>query len=117
MAIVDRLAGRASHVAVATHDAPLAREALRRLRRAGTSAELELLLGLPIRRAAAAARAAGVGIRCYVPYGQPALPYRLRATRQNPRIAWWLARDLLLGGAAARRWVMTCTRSTALARA
>jgi proline dehydrogenase len=111
LAVVNRLAGQARHVAVATHDAPLAREALHRLRAAGTSCELELLFGLPVRRAMEVARMAGVGIRCYVPYGQPWLPYRVADARGNPRIAWWMARDLVLGGAAARHWVAaTCAR-------
>jgi proline dehydrogenase len=117
LAVVNRLAGRARHVAVATHDAPLAREALHRLRSAGTSCELELLFGLPVRRSTEVARAMGVGIRCYVPYGQSSLPYRVADARGNPWIAWWMARDLMLGGAAARHWVTTCARSMMPARA
>jgi proline dehydrogenase len=44
MAVIDRLAGRAAHVAVATHEPRLAEEALTRLAARGTPAELELLL-------------------------------------------------------------------------
>jgi proline dehydrogenase len=116
LAVVNRLAGRARHVAVATHDAPLAREALHRLCSAGTSCELELLLGLPVREATEVARAIGVGIRCYVPYGQPSLPYRVADAGRNPWIAWWMARDLVLGGAAGRHWATTCARSMMPAR-
>src|SRR5271169_4033203 len=47
--LVDVLAGRASHVAIATHDASLAEKSLTRLRAAGTSCELEQLYGLPLR--------------------------------------------------------------------
>jgi proline dehydrogenase len=97
LAVVDRLAGRASHVGVATHDAALAREALRRLRSARTPCELELLLGLPARPALRAAHAAGVPVRWYVPYGHAALPYRLAQAPQNPRIVWWIVRDLVRG--------------------
>jgi len=97
LAVIDRLAGRASHVAVATHDTPLAGEALRRLLAAGTSCEVELLLGLPMRRAMRVAREAGVPVRVYVPYGHASLPYRLSHARQDPRVVWWLCRDLLLG--------------------
>jgi proline dehydrogenase len=97
LAVVDRLAGRARFVAVATHDAPLARIALGWLRAAGTPCELELLFGLPLRRAARVAREAGVGVRLYVPYGQAWLPYRLSEAAHNPALLWWVARDLLGG--------------------
>lgn len=95
LAVIDRLAGRAAHVGVATHDAALAREALRRLRRAKTSCELELLFGLPTRPALREAAAAGVPVRFYVGYGHAALPYRLSEATQNPRVLWWIVRDLV----------------------
>lgn len=85
LAVVDALASRAAEVAVATHDVPLALEALARLRRAGTAAEWELLLGLPRRAAVAAARRAGVPVRVYVPYGQAWLPYALGQVLRQPR--------------------------------
>jgi len=93
LAIVDRLAGRAGSVAVATHDAPLAREALHQLRAAGSACELELLLGLPFARAAAVARALDVRVRLYVPYGEAYLPYELARARSEPRVLWWVVRD------------------------
>lgn len=108
LAIVDRLAGRARHVAVATHDPPLAREALSRLRAAGTPCELELLFGLPVGPVTRLARSAGVPVRFYVPYGYGSLPYHLSHARQNPRIFWWVVRDSLLGRARARAF---CSRS------
>jgi len=95
--VIDRLAGRANHVAVASHDVPLAAEALRRLQAAGTSCELELLYGLPMRKSLALADSLGVGVHVYIPYGKAYLPYALSRLRGNPRIAWWLLRDLLLG--------------------
>jgi proline dehydrogenase len=73
--VVERLAGRAPHVAIATHDAPLASSALRRLQQAGTPCELEVLLGWPSRRALAVAPARRLAARLYVPYGAPHLPY------------------------------------------
>lgn len=85
--VIDRLAGRARSVGVATHDRALAREALARLRAAGTPCELEQLYGL--RRAAPPARV-------YVPYGHGWLPYALANLRRRPRAAWWLVRDLVL---------------------
>jgi proline dehydrogenase len=99
LAVIDRLAGRARQVAVATHDAPLAREALRRLRTAGTPCTQELLFGLPTRPLMRVAREAGVPVRLYVPYGHAMLPYHLAQARQDPRIYWWFIRDLLLGHA------------------
>jgi len=53
--LVDVLAGRASRVAIATHDTRLARESLLRLKRAGTYCELEQLYGLPMRDSVASA--------------------------------------------------------------
>lgn len=97
LAVVDRLAGRARLVAVATHDPPLAREALARLQAAGTSCELELLFGLPIWPALHVARAAGVPVRVYIPFGYAWLPYCLSQARKNPRILLWVLRDQLLG--------------------
>ncbi|OLC32281.1 MAG: hypothetical protein AUH31_01120 [Armatimonadetes bacterium 13_1_40CM_64_14] len=97
LAVIDRLAGRAAHVGVATHDVELAREALRRLRAANTPCELELLLGLPTGLPLRTAAAAGAPVRFYIPYGHSALPYRLSQVPQTPRVAWWIVRDLLAG--------------------
>lgn len=87
LSVVDRLAGRATFVAVATHDRRLAAEALSRLRAGGTPCELEQLYGLPRTPAPA---------RVYLPYGTAWLPYALAHLRRRPRAAWWLARDLAL---------------------
>lgn len=97
LALIDRLAGRAAHVAVATHDPALAEEALQMLAARNTAAELELLLGLPVHGARAVARRLVVPVRIYVPYGHAWLPYSLRAIGRNPRIAFWMLRDALLG--------------------
>ncbi|HVH31812.1 MAG TPA: proline dehydrogenase, partial [bacterium] len=102
LAVIDRLAGRAARVGVATHDVALAREALRRLRAANTPCELELLLGLPTGPSLSTAAAAGAPVRFYVPYGHSALPYRLSQVPQNPRVARWIVRDLLVGPALPR---------------
>jgi proline dehydrogenase len=94
--VIDQLAGRARHVAVASHDAPLAAEALRRLRASGTSCELELLYGLPQRAALDVAVELDVPVRFYVPYGRAYLPYCLAQARRQPRLIWWLLRDSLV---------------------
>lgn len=95
--VIDTLAGRATRVGVATHDAPLAREAIGRLKAKGTPCELELLYALPIEPAAQAARDAGVKTRLYVPYGTAWLPYSIGKAMENPRILAWLARDMITG--------------------
>ena len=69
---------------------PLAREALRRLRAAGTPCELELLFGLPAMPAARAADELSVPVRIYVPYGHATLPYRIADARRDARVLGWL---------------------------
>lgn len=97
LAVVRRLADRgARHVAVATHDAPLAREALGYLKANGAPCCLELLLGLPFEAALREAVAASVPVRVYVPYGAPSVPYHYGDAREDPRIVSWLIQDLLL---------------------
>jgi len=97
LAVVSRLAGRARHVAVATHDVPLAERCVRALQDAGTPVELELLHGLPMRRALGMARRRRVGVRVYVPYGESWLPYSLDYVERHPDVVLRLVRDLLGG--------------------
>jgi proline dehydrogenase len=96
LSIIDRLAGRVPSVAVATHDIPLARECLERLRTTNTRSEVELLFGLPVRPAIRLAREMAMPVRLYVPYGEAYLPYTLSQARQQPRMFWWIIRDTLL---------------------
>jgi proline dehydrogenase len=91
--VVERLAGRARSVAVATHNPELAKACLQRLMEAGTPCELELLFGLPSNAVLTMADAMGVRTRIYVPYGYGWLPYSLLQVRKNPRILWWLLKD------------------------
>lgn len=93
--VIDRLAGRARFVSVATHDVPLAAEAIGRLRRAGTRCNLELLYGLPLRASLRLARELDIGVRLYVPYGSAYLPYALSKLKENPRLLLRLAKDVL----------------------
>jgi proline dehydrogenase len=93
--VIDRLAGKAARVEVATHDVPLALDAITRLTAAGTPVTWELLHGLPMRAALRLATERGIAVRIYVPYGAAYLPYALGKLRNQPRIAWWLLRDLL----------------------
>lgn len=93
--VIDRLAGRAARVAVASHDASLALEAIQRLKAAGSVCELELLYGLPQRASLGVALAEQVPVRFYVPYGRAYLPYCLGQARRQPWLLWWLLRDSL----------------------
>jgi proline dehydrogenase len=95
--VIDRLAGRARHVGVATHDAELAREAVRRLQAAGTPCELEQLFGLPLKASIQVAHEMGTPVRLYVPYGNAWVPYCLSQIRKRPRILWWIAQDAIFG--------------------
>jgi proline dehydrogenase len=109
LAVIDRLAGRAPHVAVATHDPLLAREALRRLQTARTSCEQELLFGLPMRPALRVASLARVPVRLYVPYGEAWLPYCLSQVHRNPHILWWAFKDFFFGWTRQTRQAHPCT--------
>jgi proline dehydrogenase len=102
LALIERLAGRARLVAVATHNVTLACESLRRLTEAGTRCELEQLLGYPLRRSLEVARQFGVPIRFYVPFGHAHLPYSVSHAAAEPWIARQLLVDLVRGGGSGR---------------
>jgi proline dehydrogenase len=93
--LIDRLAGRARHVAVATHDLALSREAIGRLRSAGTACEVEVLLGMPSQQMLDWAKANAVRTRIYVPYGRGFIPNIVGLLRHNPRLALAVARARL----------------------
>lgn len=93
LALVNRVAGKAAFVSVASHDAVLARTALSRLKAAGTPCELELMQGLPRQGAMLVARDLGVRMRTYVPFGEAWTPYTLSSVARNPRVVWWALRD------------------------
>ena len=96
--LVDRLSGLHVPFALATHDPAVLEEALARRTAAGAQSEVELLLGLPIRRPLHVARQSGASIRFYVSYGYPGLPYPFRSVLLRPRLAWLLTQGLVLGG-------------------
>ncbi|MFV1958266.1 MAG: proline dehydrogenase [Planctomycetota bacterium] len=91
--VAKRLAGRAHHVAVATHDVALAERVVGVLQAARTPCELELLHGLPMRAARRLARRRRLPLRVYVPYGASWLPYTMDVVRRNPRILGWMLLD------------------------
>lgn len=95
MEVIRALAGRRNKVAVASHDTPMAEEAIRVLREADTPCVLELLHGLPMRASLAMAHRLGVKVRIYVPFGRGHLPYAIAQVIHKPRLAWWLIKDLV----------------------
>ncbi len=95
LAVVERLAGRAREVAVASHDLALAERSIERLRARGTRVCWELLFGLPLRGARRAARRLRVPVRVYVPFGASWLPYTMDVVRARPTVVPWLVLDRL----------------------
>ncbi len=93
--VIDALAGKASHVAVATHDVKLGETSLRRLAEKDTSRELELLYGLPMRKSLRSAAELGEKVRVYIGYGRAHVPYAVSKVMDNPKMMLWMARDLL----------------------
>ena len=91
--VIRRLSEGAFHVAVATHDRRVAREALRQLRSTGTSCEMEQLSSLP-QNCAPLAESLHVPLRLYIPYGFPSLPYSIWQARTRPQIVGWVLRDI-----------------------
>ncbi len=93
--VIDRLAGRARAVGVATHDVALTEKVVARLRATNTPFELELLYGMPMERSLRWARENKVPVRVYVPFGKGFLPSAVGVLRRNPRLAWLVIKDLL----------------------
>jgi proline dehydrogenase len=95
LAVIDRLAGRARHVGVATHDVALAAEAIARLRASNTPFELELLYGMPMAPSLVWAKEQRVPTRIYVPFGKGFIPSAVGVLRRNPKLAWLVIKDLV----------------------
>lgn len=113
--LLDFMAGLDVRMAIATHDVVLLEKALTYLTASGVAPEVELLLGLPVRRALDVARRAGAATRFYVGFGQPGLPYPFRAVLLRPRLAWLLAQGIVLGGhnqVIQRNAVLECNRQS-----
>lgn len=97
LSMVERLAGQASFVGLATHDDWLLQEASGVLRETTTPFEIQLLHGLSPRRALVLSRTHDIPVRFYIPFGHPSLVYSFRTIWENRRHAAWLAQDLVLG--------------------
>jgi proline dehydrogenase len=95
VACLEALLAAGCRVAVATHDEWLLARALERL--AGfdeTAYELQMLLGVRADRGRELVRA-GHPLRIYVPYGRRWYEYSLRRLQENPKVAGYVARDLV----------------------
>lgn len=93
--LVEIFAGSQNRVSIATHDAALAGEAVKRLAESGTPYEIEQMAGLPW------LRSHSMGIehverRLYVPYGYPSMPYNIAFIFERPKIFSWILRDSFL---------------------
>jgi proline dehydrogenase len=84
-------------VAVATHDDALVEKALELIERRGLGREryeFQLLLGVREGLADELVRG-GHTVRIYVPYGQKWYEYSLRRLQENPKLAGYVARDVV----------------------
>jgi proline dehydrogenase len=84
LAVIDRIAGRARRVSIATHDTELARAAISHLRSLRTSCELEVLMGPPAAGVIRLARTLGVPVRAYIAYGEGPLLWANSAQAARP---------------------------------
>jgi proline dehydrogenase len=95
LAALDALLADGAYVGVATHDEWLLRRSLERLDGLEPDAyELQMLLGVRERRASELV-AAGHRLRVYVPFGQRWYEYSLRRLQENPKLAGYVAGDVL----------------------
>ena len=95
-ALLRRLLGGGSYVAIATHDEELIVAALDTIAELGLpreAYEFQMLLG--VRGDLARLLAEGHTVRIYVPYGPDSYAYAQRRLRENPQLAGSVARDLL----------------------
>ena len=95
VACLDALLAAGCRVAVATHDEWLLERALERVGRLDETAyELQMLLGVRADRGRELV-AAGHPLRIYVPYGRRWYEYSLRRLQENPKVAGYVAKDML----------------------
>lgn len=90
---IRHLAGRVTHVNVATHNTEWMGESLECLKNTNTHGNVELLYGLPTRKALAVARQFNAPVRFYIPFGHAWLPYCFSQARKNPRIFLRMLKD------------------------
>jgi proline dehydrogenase len=92
---LDALLETDARVAIATHDEWLIERALERVPGLDRGAyELQMLLGVRSDRARELV-AAGHPVRIYVPYGHQWYEYSLRRLQENPKVAGYVAKDVI----------------------
>jgi proline dehydrogenase len=94
---LDRLLALGSYVGIATHDEHLIAEGLRLVAAHGRGpdeVEFQMLLGVREARAAELVEQ-GQRLRVYVPFGSDWYAYSLRRLQENPRMAGYIAADVL----------------------
>jgi proline dehydrogenase len=94
---LEALLAQGSYVAIATHDEQLIAESTRLVREHGLGPEqyeFQMLLGVTPERGDALVRD-GHRLRIYVPFGTHWYEYSLRRLKENPRIAGYVASDVL----------------------
>jgi proline dehydrogenase len=95
VACLDGLLEAGCRVGVATHDEWLIEQALDRVAGLDESRyEMQMLLGVRAARGRELV-AAGHPLRVYVPYGEQWYEYSLRRLQENPKVAGYVAKDLL----------------------
>jgi len=95
VACLDALLEVGCRVAIATHDEWLLGQALERVAGLDEGAyEMQMLLGVRADRGRALV-AAGHPLRVYVPFGLRWYEYSLRRLQENPKVAGYVARDVL----------------------
>jgi proline dehydrogenase len=95
--VLDALLHEGAYVAVATHDEAVIERALALLERYGTSPdayEFQMLLGVREHLGDELIRS-GHRLRIYVPYGRYWYEYSLRRLQENPKVARYVAADVL----------------------
>jgi proline dehydrogenase len=95
VACLDALLDAGCRVGIATHDEWLIQQSLERVQGLDVSAyEMQMLLGVRPDRGRALV-AEGHSLRVYVPYGHQWYEYSLRRLQENPKVAGYVAKDML----------------------
>ena len=95
VAALEALLEEGCYVGVATHDEWLIGRSLELLRGHGPDAyELQMLLGVREERATELVRD-GHRLRVYVPFGRQWYEYSLRRLQENPKVAGYVAADVV----------------------
>jgi proline dehydrogenase len=96
--LLERLLGSHVYVGIATHDEHIVSEAQRliaELKLPPTAYEFQMLLGVR-EELRSRIRAAGHPLRVYIPFGRDWYAYSVRRLRENPRLAGYVLKSMLV---------------------